>query len=138
MNNIFNSNNLKFINNQLYINIIINSLDFILQRKLIFICIIIFLFYIFLTKIYGLSESGKILISLIYKRLNFLINLEIFTYLLNLNGSDFIEYNFIFLILIIILFFIKLFSSFVLGKSINYNIIHFLGLPYICYIFIYC
>lgn len=119
------------------INIFISCLDFILQWKLIFIIIIFIIFYIILYNSYGLKESWRIIVGYIYRRLNFLLNLEIFTYCLDFNSLDFIEYNFIFIISIILLFIIKIINYIIYGKVINFNLIHFLGLPYLCTLFIY-
>jgi len=137
INNILNLQNLEVVEQKFYIEYTIYYLDFILEKRTIFIALILGIFYKLLYYNYGLNESTRIIISFIYRRLNFLINLEIFVYFLNLNGNDFIEYNFIFIICVFLLLILRLIVFVIYRKPINFNFTHFLGLPYICIIFIF-
>ena len=98
----------KQIQNSNYKNIPIDFLDFFREWKVIIIIIIVIIFFCISYYFYGLKESLSKFIGYIYRRLNFLLNLEIFLYLLDINSVDFIEYNFIFIMLIIVLFMINL------------------------------
>jgi len=137
LNNILNFRDPCVAEQKIYIENILYCLDFILERKMMFIILILIIFYKSLYYTHGLNESVRIIISFIYRRLNFLINLEIFAYLINLNGSDFIEYNFIFIISVFFLLIIRLAVFLVYKEPINFNFTHFLGLPYISIIFIF-
>lgn len=137
INNILNLQNSQVLEQKLYIENIIYCFDFILERRIILISLILIIFYKILYYNYGLNESTRIIISFIYRRLNFLINLEIFVYFLNLDCGDFIEYNFIFLICVFLLFILRLIVFLIYRKPLNFNFTHFLGLPHISTIFIF-
>lgn len=132
-----NLQNSQVVTQNFYLENIIYCLDFIFEKRIFFIVLILIIFYNLLYYNYGLNESFRIFISFIYRRLNFIINLEIFIYFFNLNGNEFIEYNFIFFVCVILLLILKLTILLIYRKPINFNFTHFLGLPYISIIFIF-
>ena len=76
---------------------------------------------------------------MIYYRINFLINYNIFIILFNINITDFIEYNLI-IILIFFVYSILQLLCIIFKKEIKFKLLHYLSFPWLslCFwIFLY-
>ena len=120
------------LNNQKIIEIV-NNIGYL---KWIILGLIVLIFMIFVHYInrYDWKKTKNFLLIFLYHRINFLINMIIFTRILKISFIEFFNYNFIIMIIFIIVFLLNLVESLILkNKKANkkYKLLHFLNLPLI-------
>lgn len=93
---------------------------------IIFIILLLIALYKYKTK----EEIIKIIYTFIYHRLNFLINYYIFIKIFGINTFDYIEYNFLIIVLFFLILLLKIIFS-LLNNKINIEIKHYLGFPFL-------
>lgn len=131
-------------NDNYYINmdIIISILrDYMYNRIYFILPLVLFIYSYMYYKAKNWQEYKMIILRSIYRLLNLLININIVIYILDIGWYDYIEYNIIFFVMVLISIILILFKLIVLRKvdddSFTY---HFLSFPFITlsyFIFLY-
>jgi hypothetical protein len=98
--NILNILMLKIKPYMWFINIIIENRNLCI----FYIILLIISFLVYILYKFGYEIAKELTILFIYQRANFVINSSIFLYIININIKEYIEYNFIFIIILFIVF----------------------------------
>lgn len=108
--------------------------------QLLFFILFFLLFFILLVyKMKTKEEFKRWIRMMIYYRINFLINYNIFIKIFNINTLEFIEYNFV-IIIIFLLYGIMQIISIILKRELKLKLLHYLNWPWLSlsfWIFIY-
>jgi hypothetical protein len=104
-------------------------LNIIAKYYYLIIILIIILFLVLMLKFHGVDALKEYVKIFIYKRINWLINVFIFINIVNITLKEYVEYNFFFVIIILISIVFKLIKSIIKKEIVVMEITHFTSLP---------